>query len=343
MDKVTTIAVDIAKRVFSVYWVDAQTGEIGARTMSRAKLEDFMRRREPSRVVLEAGGSAHYWGRWLAQHGHEVRLIPAQHVRPFVRTNKTDGADARAIWEAARRPEVKWVAIKSEASQAVLALHRMRRQLMDMRRMQSNQLKGLLYEFGVVVPAKLTAAKLQEWVAAGRMPQGLGAMLGEQLERIARLKREELELTRRIERHNAEDALAMRLMEVPGIGTLSASALAAELAESAGSYTNGRQYAACKGIAPRLSGTGGKVRPGAISKRGDPYVRTLLIHGARSVITHQRRAKRLSPWLTQLLARRPMNVAVVALANKMARIAWALSAHGRSYQENYGARSAVAD
>jgi len=313
MDKVTTIAVDIAKRIFSVYWVNAETGEIGAKTMTRVKFEEFMRTREPGRVVLEAGGSAHYWGRWLAQQGHEVRLIAAQHVRPFVRTNKTDGADARAIWEAAQRPEVKWVAVKSEASQAVLGLHRVRAQLMDMRRMQSNQLKALLYEFGVVAPAKITEVQL---------------------------KREERELTRRIERHNETDALAMQLIAIPGIGVLSASALSAELAASARSYTNGRQFAACKGIAPRLSGTGGKVRAGAISKRGDPYVRTLLIHGARSVITHQRRAKRLSPWLSALLERRPLNVAVVALANKMARTAWALAAHGRSYQENYGAQAA---
>lgn len=342
MDKVTTIAVDIAKRVFSVYWVNAETGEIGAKTMTRAKFEAFMRTRAPCRVVLEAGGSAHHWGRWLGRQGHEVRLIAAQHVRPFVRTNKTDGADARAIWEAARRPEVKWVAVKSEASQAVLALHRMRRQLMDMRRMQSNQLKALLYEFGVVVPAlaKITAGQLDDWVATGRVPGLVQASLCEQIERIARLKQQERELTRAIERQNATDALAVRLIAVPGIGPLSASALSAELAAGAKSYANGRQYAACKGMAPRLSGTGGKVRAGAISKRGDPYVRTLLIHGARSVIAHQRAAKRLSPWLAQLLARRPLNVAVVALANKMARTAWALAAHGRVYQEHYGAQAA---
>jgi transposase len=269
-----------------------------------------------------------------------VRLIAAQHVRPFVRTNKTDGGDARAIWEAAHRPEVKWVVVKSEAAQAVLALHRMRRQLIDMRRMQNNQLKGLLYEFGVVAPARLTPTQLEEWVAAARVPRLLAASLGEQIERIARLKREELELTRAIARHNQADELAMRLLGVPGIGPLGASALSAELAAGAASYANGRQYAACKGIAPRLSGTGGKVRPGAISKRGDPYVRTLLIHGARSVIAHQRRAKRLSPWLSGLLQRRPLNVAVVALANKMARTAWGLAAHGRSYQEDYGAQAA---
>jgi len=340
MDEVTTIAVDIAKRVFNVYWVDTNTGEIGSRTLTRAKFEEFMREREPSRVVLEAGGGAHYWGRWLARLGHEVRLIAAQHVRAFVRTNKTDGADARAIWEAARRPQMKWVVVKSEASQAVLALHRMRAQLRDMRRMQSNQLKGLLYEFGIVVPAKLTPAMLEEWVGAGRVPRLLQESLREQIERIARLKGEEVEIKRRIERHNASDPLALELLAVPGIGTLTASALAAELADGARSYSNGRQYAACKGIVPRLSGTGGKVRAGAISKRGDPYVRTLLIHGARSVITHQRRAKRLSPWLKGLLERRPLNVAVVALANKMARTAWALAAHGRSYQQNYGAQAA---
>ena len=342
MDRVTTIAVDIAKRVLGVYWVDAETGEIGTKALSRSKFEEFMRRRAPSRVVLEAGGSAHHWGRWLACQGHEARLIAPQHVRPFVRTNKTDAADARAIWEAAQRPEVKWVAVKSEASQAVLALHRMRRQLIDMRRMQSNQLRALLYEFGVVVPvlAKVSAAQVKGWVAEGRVPGLLAASLREQVARIARLKAQELELTRRIERHNAEDELAGRLMATPGIGPLGASALSAELAAGAASYANGRQFALCKGIAPRLSGTGGKVRAGAISKRGDPYVRTLLIHGARSVITHGRRTQRLSPWLKGLLERRPFNVAVVALAYKKARTAWALAAHGRAYQQHYGAQAA---
>lgn len=340
MDKLTTIAVDIAKRVLSVYWVDGQTGEIGAKTMSRAKFEEFMRTREASRVVLEAGGSAHHWGRWLARQGHEVRLIAAQHVRAFVRTNKTDAGDARAIWEAASRPEVKWVGVKSEASQAVLGLHRMRRQLIDMRRMQTNQLNALLYEFGIVAPARVTAEHVEGWVTAGRVPQLIAARLGEQVERIGRLKREELALTKAITEHNADDALAQRLLAVPGIGPLGASALSAELATGAKGYANARQYAVCKGIAPRLSGTGGKVRPGAISKRGDPYVRTLLIHGARSVITHRRRTKRLSPWLSALLERRPLNVAVVALANKMARTAWALAAHERTYQEHYGAQAA---
>jgi transposase len=340
MEKVTTIAVDIAKRTFSVYWVDVQTGEIEAKSMTRGKFEQFMGSRERSRVVLEAGGSAHYWGRWLEHHGHAVRLIAAQHVRAFVRTNKLDRSDARAIWEAAQRPEVKWVAVKSEASKAVLGLHRMREQLKSMRRMQANQLGALLYEFGVVAPAKkVSTVQLEEWVAAGRVPQWLAAGLREQIERMAQLKRKERELTRAIERHNENDPLATQLLAVPGIGVLGASALAAELAAGAKSYASGRQFAACKGMAPRLSGSGGKVHPGAISKRGDPYVRTLLIHSARSVIRHQRKAGRLSPWLKSLLERRPLNVAVVALANKMARTAWALAAHGRMYQEHYGVQA----
>lgn len=340
MEKVTTIAVDIAKRTFDLYWVDMQTGEIGAKSLTRAKFEQFMRMREPSRVVLEAGGSAHYWGRWLERQGHEVRLIAPQHVRAFVRTNKIDRSDARAIWEATHRPEMKWVAVKSEQSQAVLALHRMREQLKQMRRMQSNQLGALLYEFGIVTKGKVGAEQLNDWVAAGRLPALLGASLAEQIERIGSLKREELELKRRIERHNEGDSLALRLLEIGGIGPLGASALAAELAAGARHFANARQFAACKGVTPRLDGSGGKVRTGPISKRGDPYVRTLLIHGARSVITQQRKAKRLSPWLSALLARRPMNVAVVALANKMARTAWALAAHGRSYQENYAVQAA---
>jgi transposase len=341
MRKVTTVAVDIAKRVFSVYWVDAQTGEMGAKTMTRTKFEQFISTHAPSRVVLEAGGSAHHWGRWLRQLGHDAQLIAPQHVRPFVRTNKTDAGDARAIWEAAHRPQVNWVAVKSQANQALLALHRMRRQLIDMRCMQRNQLKALLYEFGMVLglSTKIKAEDIKDWVAAGRVPQLLEASLLAQLERIAQLERQERELTRAIEDHNDEDELASRLLAVPGIGPLGASALSAELASGASGFASGRQFAACKGMVPRLSGTGGKVRPGALSKRGDPYVRTLLIHGARSVIAHQRRAKRLSPWLKALLQRRPFNVAVVALANKIARTAWALAAHGRLYEQNYAVKA----
>jgi transposase len=339
------MGVDIAKRIFSVYSVDIQTGEVMSKTLTRKKFEEFMRTHKPCRVVLEAGGSAHYWGRWLKAQGHEVGLIAPQHVRAFVRTNKTDAADARAIWEAGRRPEVKWVPVKSEASQAVLSWHRIRRQLMQMRRMQSNQLKALLYEFGIVVPAsaRITQMQIKEWVAAGEVPALLEESLYEQVKRISELKKQEAQLVRRIEQHNANDELAKRLRTVPGIGALGASAASAELAQAASAYANGRQYAACKGIVPRLSGTGGKVHCGAISKRGDPYLRTLLIHGARSVISHQRRMNKLSPWLKGLLERRPLNVAVVALANKMARTAWALAAHADTYQEHYVATCRVAD
>jgi transposase len=301
--------------------------------MTRAKFEHFMRTCEPSCVVLEAGGSVRCWGRWFERRGHEVRLIAPQHVRAFARTNKIDRSDACAIWEAAQRPEMKSVAVKGEESRAVLGLHRgMREPLKQMRR---NQFTALFHEFGIVRRGKVTAEQLNDWVAAGRLPPLLGASLAEQIERIGRLKREDLELRRRIERHNESDPLAMRLLAIGGIGPLGASALAAE-------FAGGRQFAAGKDITLRLDGTSGKVRTGPINKHGDPYLRTLLIHGARSVITQQRKAKRLSPWLSRLLARRPMNAAVVALAlaNKMARTAWALAAHARSYQENYVAQAA---
>jgi transposase len=343
MGEVTTIAVDIAKRAFDLYWVDVRTGEICSKSMTRAKFEQFMCKHQPSVVVLEAGGSAHYWGRWLERQGHEARLIAPQHVRAFIRTNKVDRTDARAIWEAAHRPEMKWIALKSEENQAALALHRMREQLKRIRKMQIHQLKGLLYEFGLVVPAlsKVTLAQLDAWVEAGQLPTLMQASVRAQIERIDRMKREERELERRIERHNETNELAMRLLAVPGIGTLGASALSAELDASAKSFGSARQFAACKGMAPRLRGSGGKVHTGAISKRGDPYVRTLLIHGARSVIARRRRTQQLSPWLKGLLERRPMNVVVVALANKMARTAWALAAHGRTYQETRRRASAV--
>jgi transposase len=201
--------------------------------------------------------------------------------------------------------------------------------------MQSNQLNAVVYEFGIAVRGTISAAMLEQWCAGGFVPRLLQDSLREQIERIAQLKAQERQLTRRIEQHNATDELALRLLSAPGIGTLTASAVAAELGEGAHGYASGRHYAACKGMVPRMNGTGGKLRAGKISKRGEPYVRTLFVHGARSVITAQRKARRLSPWLAALLARRPFNVAVTALANKMARTAWAIAAHGGSYQPNH--------
>jgi transposase len=338
--KLTTIGLDVAKRVFELHWVDPETGEVCGKRLTRGKLLEFFARRERSRVVMEACGSAHHWGRKLVELGHEVQLIAAQFVRPFVKTNKTDAADAAAIWEAAQRPGMRFVALKSEAQQAVLMMHRLRSQLVKMRTMQVNQLRGLLYEFGVVLPAGRAKGLAGVPEALVGLEAQLPAMalqcLREALGRIEALERDIASIERALGAWKKEDAASRRLMEIPGVGLLTATAAVATVGE-AGSFKSGREFAAFLGLVPRQSGTGGRVRLLGMSKRGDVYLRTLLIHGARALLQRRRDS---DPWLKRLLARRPYNVAVVALANKMARTIWALLAHDRAYQPDYAARPA---
>jgi len=330
----------LAKRVFQLHWVDRETGEVCRQQMKRAQLTEFFTNREPSLVAMEACGSAHYWARKLKAAGHEVRLIATQFVRPFVKSNKTDAADAQAIWEAAQRPGMKFVAVKSEAQQSVLMLHRMREQLVKMRTMQVNQLRGLLYEFGAELPQgrqrgmACIGDELER--LAGVLPGLVIATIREQLTRIEALNQDIAGIEKKLALWKKEDPVARRLMAIPGVGLLTATAAVATIGD-AKTFQSARELAAFLGLVPRQSGTGGRVKLLGISKRGDVYLRTLLIHGARSVITH---AKERPPWLEKLLARRPLNVAVVALANKMARTIWALLAHDRTYQKDYVARAA---
>jgi transposase len=338
--KVTTFGLDLAKRLFQVHWVDGVTGEICRRRLKRDEVMEFFAGREPSVVAMETCGSAHYWARKLAGYGHEVRLILAQFVRPFVKNNKTDAADAQAIWEAAQRPGMKFVAVKSEAQQSVLMLHRMREQLVKMRTMQVNQLRGLLYEFG----AELPQGRQRGLERIGRELERLEGVISalvietirEQLRRIEGFDQDIAEIEKKLAAWKKEDKAVRRLVEIPGVGLLSATAAVATMGD-ARTFKSGREFAAFLGLVPRQSGTGGRVKLLGISKRGDVYLRTLLIHGARSVITH---AKERAVWLEKLLARRPLNVAVVALANKMARTIWALLAHDRTYQKDYVAHAA---
>lgn len=337
--KTTTFGVDLAKRVFQVHWVDMETGEIGRRQFKRDQLVQFFSNCAPALIAMEACGSAHFWARKLSALGHQVRLIAPSFVRPFVKRNKTDAADAHAIWEAAQRPEMRFVAVKSEAQQSVLTLHRVREQLLKMRRMQINQMHGLLYEFGAAVRAGAhgmnDAARL-----LGELADTLPAMvietLREQLQRIEGLTQDIKQIEHRLAAWRREDESAQRISAIPGVGLLTASAAIATIGE-AGTFRSGREFAAFLGLVPRQSGTGGRVKLLGISKRGDVYLRTLLIHGARSVLTH---CKRLTESQQRLLARRPFNVAVVAQANKMARTIWALLAHARTYQPGYAARAA---
>ena len=333
--KVTTFGLDLAKSVFQLHWVDTATGEVCRRRLRREQVLPFFANREPAVVAMEACGSAHYWGRQVRALGHEVKLIAAQFVRPFVPTNKTDAADARAIWEAVQRPQMRFVALKDEGQQSVLALHRMREQLVKARTMQSNQLRGLLYEFGVVLPVGRERAllvlpdKLEQ--LASRLPAMLLTMLERQQARLAELTKDIVAIELQLKRWTKTNAASRRLQDIPGVGLLTATAAVAMIGDGK-SFHSGREFAACLGLVPRQSGTGGRVKLLGISKRGDVYLRTLLIHGARAVLNRRREPE---PWLQKLLARRPPNVVAVALANKMARRIWALLAHGRTYEPGY--------
>jgi transposase len=337
---ITTYGLDLAKRVFQVHWVEPETGEVKRRTLARAEVSAFFARRAAGIVAMESCGSAHYWGRVLSGLGHQVRLIAAQFVRPFVKTNKTDAADAEAIWEAVQRPGMRFVALKSEEQQAVLSLHRMRTQLVKIRTMQAYQVRSLLYEFGVVAPKGFraltaTIGPLLAEPTRGPVPELVRIELLSQLEGLRTLSARIDELERRIASWQRRETECQRLAAIPGVGRLTATAVVATVAD-ARSFRSGREFAAFLGLVPRQSGTGGRVKLLGISKRGDPYLRTLLIHGARSVLLTQSRADRvMDPWLRGVLSRRPKNVAIVALANKMARTIWALMAHGRKFDRNW--------
>ncbi|MGT2509360.1 IS110 family transposase [Cupriavidus basilensis] len=332
MEPTTVVAIDLAKHIFQVHFVEPETGAIRSKPIRRAQLLPFFANLPPSRIVMEACGSAHYWARKLTSFGHDVRLIAAQFVRPFVKSNKNDRADAAAIWEAAQRPGMRFVAVKTEEQQAVLALHRMRQQLVRFRVMQVNQLRGLLYEFGIVLPqgrcASIAAAKLAIAELAPQLPQMLVDSLQDQLSRLLTLDEQIQRIEQRIMAWRRSDEACCRISEIPGVGLLTATAAIAVIG-NAQSFKSGREFAAYLGLVPRQNGSGGKVKLGGISKRGDVYLRTLLIHGARAVIS---KARHLPDHVKSMLARRPTNVVAVALANKMARIIWALLAYGRAYQ-----------
>ena len=326
----TTYGVDIAKNVFQLHWVEAASGEICRRKLSRAKFTDFFAKRQPARVVMEACGGAHHWARQLSALGHQVELLPPHEVRKFVSGNKDDAADARAIWLAAQHPDIRRVMPKSAQQQAELSVHRLRSHWMSVRTATINALRGLLYEFGVVLPKGRSSAL--RWLAEHRsqidpqLPPVLMHVLDAQLQALRQLDEQLQALEAHIEVAQRSNEAARRLRQVPGIGLLGATALAATLGDGS-AWRNAREFACCLGLTPRHTGSGGKVRMGGISKRGDAYLRTLLIHGARNLV----RCAKPSPWIEQMLRRRPFNVVATAVAHKLARTAWAMVAHGSAY------------
>lgn len=334
-DSKTVIGVDIAKRVFQVHEVDMQTGELRSVQLKRAKFLEYFVDRAPCLIGMEACGGAQHWARRLTAMGHTVKVLPARQVRPFVGGNKSDQADARAIWTAVQQPGIKAVAIKTEAQQAVLALHRMRQQLVKFRTAQINALRGLLAEYGEVMPRGRAGLRKGIVDAFARISERLPAVLvdtlREQFARIGHLDAEIAEIERRLTDWFKHAAACRRVATVPGVGMLTATAVVATMGD-AHAFRSGREFAAWLGLVPRQRGTGGRIKLLGISKRGDTYVRTLLIQGARAVLL---RSQAPSAWLVDLAHRRPVNVAVVAQANKTARTLWALLAHERTWDADY--------
>ena len=316
------------------------SGEIKRKKLSRGKFGEFFADHQPARIAMEACGGAHHWGRTLGALGHQVELLPARQVRAFACGNKDDAADARAIWLAAQHSDIRRVPLKSVQQQAVQAAHRLRSHWMTVSTATINSLRGLLYEFGVVLPqgkeAGLKALALRRAELDAQVPALMLRLLDAQLQALREVEQHIVAIERELVIVQRQLPSAQRLREVPGIGLLGATALAATLGDATG-WRNGREFGCSLGMAPRHQGSGGKVRIGGITKRGDPYLRTLLLNGARALMSRPTKA----PWIEQLLQRRPFNVVAVAVAHKLARLAWALVAHGRSYDPQWRSSAPV--
>jgi transposase len=336
--KITTIGLDLAKSLFQIHGVDEREKVAARKQLKRAELSKYFANLEPCLIGMEACGSAHYWARKLESYGHTVKLMAPQFVKPYVKTNKNDMADAEAICEAVRRPNMRFVAIKNVEQQAILSVHRARQGFVKARTAQGNQIRGLLAEFGIVIPQGISQITKQVPEILEDGENGLPGAMRNLIERLAdnlkQMDRQVKELEAQIQKWHRENEASRKLAEIPGVGPITASAIVATVGD-AREFKNGRQLAAWMGLVPKQKSSGGKQNLLGISKRGDTYLRTLLIHGARSVINLAEKKAEPESLLRKLMGRRHTNVATVALANKNARIIWALLAHGRTFRADY--------
>jgi transposase len=337
--KITTMGIDLAKTVFQIHGVDAQGHVKVKRGLKRDQLMAYFATLPPCLIGMEACGSAHHWARKLTNLGHTVRLMAPQFVKPYVKTNKNDARDAEAICEAVTRPTMRFVSVKTQEQQAVLALHRARQGFVTARTAQVNQLRGLLAEFGIVMPQGINNVRrrLPEILedAENDLPVTARALFQRLGDHVKELDRQVQELEAQILRWHRQNPDCQKLEAIPGIGPLSATALVASIGD-ARNFRNGRQLAAWLGLVPRQHSSGGKSVLLGISKRGDVYLRTLLIHGARAAIRFiGERQDKTARWIHSLLSRRNKNVAAVALANKNARTVWALLTQPAQFQFNH--------
>lgn len=334
--KIAVLGIDLGKQAFHVHGVDARGEVILRKKMTRTKLAEFLARLEPCLIGMEACGGAHHWARLCQRFDHDVRLMSPQFVKPYLKSNKNDYLDAEAICEAVQKPNMRFVAIKSVDQQAIQGLHRARSLAVGQRTALINQIRGLLLEHGITLPqgAHVIRKALPELLedAENALGFALRELLAELLEAMIHADERVGAYDRKIAVLSQQDEQCQRLLSIPGIGPLIATALVAAVG-SGQVFKNGREMAAWLGLVPRQHSTGGRSVLLGISKRGDTYLRALLIHGARAVVRGAaKKSDRRSRWVIDLARRRGSNIAAVALANKNVRTAWALLTRGETYQ-----------
>ena len=336
MESAVTIGLDLGKSVFQVHGVDVGGAVVIQRRLTRGKLLQFFAKQPACLVGMEACAAAHHWGRELKKLGHRVRLMPPRYVKPYVKRQKNDAADAEAICEVVTRPTMRFVEIKSCEQQGVLVLHRVRLMLIRQRTQLSNAIRGHMAEYGLVAPVGRNG--LQRLIAIlgnaddDRVPAVARASLAPLVCQLDLVNDQVLENDRRVRASARSTEVGCRLMEVPGVGPVLASAIVAAVPDPA-AFKTGRDLAAWIGLVPRQNSSGGKEKLGGITKQGDRYLRQLLVIGALAVIRYAQRHGTKRPWLVKLLARRSPKIAAVALANKMARMIWAMMMTGEHYRE----------
>jgi transposase len=333
MGQITMIGLDLAKTVFQLHGVDAAGAVVLRRRTGRSQMLKTFAGLEPCLVAMEACGSAHYWARELSALGHRVKLLPPAYVKPFVKRGKSDAADAEAICEAAARPSMRSVPVKSAEDQAVLTLHKTRNRFVEQRTQTANTLRSLLSEFGVVAPQGIANLR-KAWgaLAPDALPSSAAAALSHLAAALNDLEARIAALDKNIQAAARAKPVCARLETIPGIGPVTASALAAYVPD-ARVFVSGRHFSAWTGLTPRQNSSGGKERLGAISKQGNQDLRRLLTMGATSALRHAaKQDTSLGRWLRALSLRKPARVVITAFANKLARIAWAVMARGEVFR-----------
>jgi transposase len=338
--EITTIGLDLAKSVFQVHGVDATGQVVIRRSLRRSQMMPFFARLPSCLIGMEACGTSHFWARELIKLGHQVRLMPPAYVKPYVKRGKTDAADAEAVCEAVRRPTMRFVPVKSPEQQAALSMHRTRDLLVKQRTQAINMIRGLLAEFGIDIPkglerALLMARRIVDGEAAPDVPMEAAKIVGTLSQQALDIHIRLREIDRDLLVWQRGNDVARRLLTIPGIGPVGATALAASITD-AHQFRSGRQFAAWLGLTPLQKSSGGKERLGRISKMGDKYLRKLLILGMTSLVRRAKyNSRTVDPKLADLLARKPVRVATVAMANKTARVVWAVMARGESYRADH--------